>query len=58
MSNNKLPCNLPLIFDIMKLYKEEYNTLYTNDDDKKMSSYLKSNYMRMITREFKKCIIF
>ena len=56
MSNNKLPCNLPLIFDIMKLYKEEYNTLYTNDDDKKLSSYFKSNYMRMITREFKKCI--
>jgi hypothetical protein len=57
MSNNKLPCNLPLIFDIMKLYKEEYNTLYTNDDDIKMSTYFKSNYMRMITREFKKCIL-
>jgi hypothetical protein len=54
MSNNN--CNLSLIFDIMKLYKEEYNTLYTNDDDKKMSSYFKSNYIRMITREFKKCI--
>lgn len=53
MSNNK--CNLPLIFDIMKLYKEEYNTVYTNMDDKKMSAYFKSNYIRMLTREFKKC---
>ena len=59
MSNNKWPnnnCNLPLIFDIIKLYKEEHNTLYTNNDDKKMSAYFKSNYIRMITREFKKCM--
>ena len=49
-------CNLPLIFDIIKLYKEEYNITRTNDDDKKMSIYFKSNYMRMITKELKKCI--
>lgn len=45
-------CNLPLIFDIIKLYKDKY----TNDNDMKMSAYFKSNYIRIITRELRKCL--
>ena len=44
-----MPCNLPLIFNIIKLYKEETN------DDIKMTNYFRSNYIRILTREIKKC---
>ncbi len=49
-------CNLPLIFDIIKLYKEEYSITHNDTYDNKMSFYFKTNYMRMITRELKKCM--
>lgn len=53
-------CNLSLIFDIIKLYNEEAKKsdshLFTNKADKKMSTYWKNNYVRILYKEINKCI--
>jgi len=52
MAQSNGRCNLPLIFDIIKLYREEY----TNENDIKLSAYFKNSYIRIITKELKKCL--
>lgn len=58
MSKYNLQCNLPLIFNIMKLYKEEHSITHTNKNDMELSAYFKSNYIRMIFKEMRKCIYY